>query len=120
MILIRVPALQLLYSQHDRAVSSAHRYTARELADRLAMNGLVLERVTYANTFLFPVALVWRWLRRSPGGTPQSDVKPLPRGLGWLNPLLAGLLAIEAWWLKHLRWRLPVGLSVIALARKPQ
>jgi hypothetical protein len=37
----------------------------------------------------------------------------------WLNPLLAGMLGIEAWWLKYLPWRLPVGLSVIALARKP-
>ena len=120
MILIRVPALQLLYSQHDRAVSSAHRYTAHELADRLAMNGLVLERVTYANTLLFPLVALWRLAQRSARGKPQSDVKPLPRGLGWLNPLLGGLLAIEAWWLKYMPWRLPVGLSVIALARKPQ
>lgn len=119
-ILVRAPAFQSLYSQHDRAVSTAHRYTARELGNCLAAQGLVLEKVTYANTLLYPVALAWRWARRSPGGTPQSDVKPLPPGLRWLNPLLAGLLGIEAWWLQHLPWRLPVGLSVIALARKPQ
>jgi hypothetical protein len=80
---------------------------------------LVLERVTYANALLFPLAVLWRWLRRSLTGAPRSDVKPLPIGLHWLNPLLVWVLGIEAWWLKYLPWRLPVGLSVIALARKP-
>lgn len=119
MVLVRVPAFQFLYSQHDRAVSAVHRYTAHELGRCLAKEGLVLERVTYANALLFPLAVLWRWLRRSPTGIPRSDVKPLPIGLRWLNPLLAGMLGIEAWWLKYLPWRLPVGLSVIALARKP-
>ncbi|MFB3923222.1 MAG: methyltransferase domain-containing protein [Terriglobia bacterium] len=119
-ILVRVPAFQFLYSQHDRAVSTVHRYTAHELADCLKREGLTLGRVTYANTFLFPLAALWRRLRRSQAGKCQSDVKPLPRGLRWLNPLLAGILGIEAWWLKCLPWRLPVGLSVIALASKPK
>jgi SAM-dependent methyltransferase len=119
MILVRVPAFQFLYSQHDRAVSTAHRYTARELGSCLAGEGLVLERVTYANFLLFPLAALWRILRRSLSGEPRSDVKPLPRGLRWLNPLLTALLGIEAWWLKYLPWGLPAGLSVIALARKP-
>jgi len=119
MVLVRVPAFQFLYSQHDRAVSTVHRYTARELGSCLAREGLVLERVTYANALLFPLAVLWRWLRRSLTGAPRSDVKPLPIGLHWLNPLLVWVLGIEAWWLKYLPWRLPVGLSVIALARKP-
>lgn len=118
-LLVRVPAFQFLYSQHDRAVYTEHRYTARELRARLEEQGLTVQRVTYANTILLPVVFVWRWLTRRGRADPQSDVRPLPRALRWLNPILAGLFAIEAAWLKMLPWRLPVGVSVMALAQKP-
>jgi SAM-dependent methyltransferase len=118
-LLVRVPAFQFLYSQHDRAVYTEHRYTARELRQRLEEQGLTVARTTYAMAILFPVALVWRWLTRSQHDSPQSDVRPLPGPLRWLNSPLAGLLAIEAAWLRWLPWRLPFGLSVMALARKP-
>lgn len=118
-LLVRVPAFQSLYSQHDRAVYTEHRYTARELRQRLEEQGLTVARTTYAMTILFPVALVGRWLTRSRRDSPQSDVRPLPGPLRWLNSPLAGLLAIEAAWLQWLPWRLPFGLSVMALARKP-
>jgi SAM-dependent methyltransferase len=119
-LLVRVPAFQFLYSQHDRAVYTKHRYTAGELRARLEEQGLRVERITYANTILFPVVAIWRWLTRSSRPHPQSDVRPLPSPLRWLNPLLAGLLAVEAAWLRHTPWGLPLGVSVLALARKPQ
>jgi SAM-dependent methyltransferase len=119
-LLVRVPAFQFLYSQHDRAVHTQHRFTAGELRARLEAQGLRVERLTYANAFLFPVAAIWRWLTRSDTPEPQSDVRPLPRILRWLNPVLAWLLAVEAAWLRYLPWRLPFGLSVIALAHKPE
>ena len=118
-ILLRVPAFQYLYGRHDRAVYTKHRYRIGELRQRLEAQDLVVERVTYANTILFPVAALWRMLTRSGGGDPQSDVRPLPRVIRWLNPVLAALLGIEAAWLRHTGWRLPFGLSAIALARKP-
>jgi hypothetical protein len=62
---------------------------------------------------------LWRWLTASRTEHVRSDVRPLPKAIGWLGPILDGLLAIEAAWLWHLPWRLPFGLSVIALARKP-
>jgi SAM-dependent methyltransferase len=117
-LLVRVPAFQFLYSQHDRAVYTKHRYTAGELRSRLEEHGLEVQRVTYANAFLFPVVLVWRWLTRSGRPDPQSDVRPLPRALRWLHPVLAALFSLEAAWLRCLPWRLPLGVSVLALARK--
>ncbi len=119
-LLVRVPAFQFLFSQHDRAVYTAHRYTAGELRVRLEEQGLEVERVTYANTFLFPVVLVWRRMTRSDRPAPQSDVRPLSKSLAWLNPILAGLFALEAAWLRYTPWRLPLGVSVMALARKPK
>lgn len=118
LLFLRLPAFQWLYGEHDRAIGTVHRYTAAELAESLLVHGLLLERVTYANTLLFPFAVLWRWLHRSLRPQPRSDVRPLPRGLDWMSPLLAAALAIEAAWLRALRWRLPVGLSVMAIARK--
>lgn len=117
-LFVRLPAFQCLYSAHDTAIHTVHRYRAGELAQCLVAQGLILERVTYANTILFPVAAIWRLLHRARQGQPRSDVRPLPRSLRWMNPLLVQLLALEAAWLRHFPWRLPFGLSVIAIARK--
>lgn len=114
-LLIRLPAFQSLYSGHDRAVATVHRYTRKELAQRLRAQHLEPIRMTYANTMLLPVAIVWRWLHREP----HSDVRPLSPGLRWMNSWLSAILSLEAFWLRYLPWRLPAGLSVIGMARKP-
>ena len=51
--------------------------------------GFVVEWTSYANGFLFPVILLRRFLKRVGigGGT---DVKPLPRGLRWLDGIFRG------------------------------
>lgn len=117
-LFVRVPAFQWLYSYHDRATSNVHRYNARELARCVSDSGLSLVRVTYANTLLFPLAVVRRWSHQPDERQPRSDVRPLPKALRWANPLLARLLALEAAWLRHVRWRLPFGVSVIGVAVK--
>ena len=119
LLLVRLPAFQLLRGAHDDAIRTVHRYRAAELAQCMVRQGSKLERVTYANTFLFPIAVVWRWLHRSQQKQPHSDVRPLPKFISWLNPIFVWILGVEAALLRHFRWRLPVGLSVIALARKP-
>ncbi len=120
LLIIRVSAFEWLRSEHDRAFGNVHRFTAPELRQALTSQGLKIERLTYANTALFPVAVIWRWLRRSSRPDPQSDVRPLPKGLRWINRPLAGLLMLEALWLRLVSWRLPFGLSLIALARKSE
>jgi hypothetical protein len=120
LILVRASAFQFLYSEHDRAVLTAHRFSANELRQNLVRQGLTLERLTYANTLLFPIAAVWRLLHRSSRQAKmRSDVRPLPALIRWLNPFFAWILGVEALWLRHSHWRLPIGLSVVALARKP-
>mgnify|MGYP001585555543 CR=1 FL=1 len=101
-------------------MANGGRFTVRELRLQLEKQGLELERLTYANTLLFPIAVAWRWLTRWKRGEPQSDVRPLPRLIRWLNPLLVWLLGMEAAWLRHPRRRLPYGLSAVALAHKPE
>jgi SAM-dependent methyltransferase len=113
-MLIRVPALKILWGAHDETVQSRHRYTRRELVRLLERRGLRVVRATYANTFLFPLLLVRRSLDRVLGRT-GSDVGFLPAPLEWL---FRRLLLSEAALVRR-GLTLPVGASVIALARRP-
>ena len=115
-LFIRVPAFMWLWSSHDEELEVRYRYTRGELAKRLTDSGFTVEWTSYANGFLFPVVLVRRFLKRAGigGGT---DVKPLPRGLRWLDGIFRRILAGEAAWFKSGR-RLPFGLSLICYARK--
>jgi len=115
-LFIRVPAFMWLWSSHDEAIEAWHRFSRGELVKHLADAGFVVEWTSYANGFLFPVILIHRFLKRAGIGA-GTDVKPLPRGLGWLDGIFRGILASEAAWFKSGR-RLPFGLSLIAYARK--
>lgn len=112
-LLVRVPALKMLWGAHDEAVHSRHRYRAPEVRSLLEGAGLVVERLTYANSFLFPLLAVRRGMDRLTGRH-GSDVGFLPAPLEWA---FRGLLGIEARLVRHVS--LPVGASVFAVARKP-
>jgi len=112
-LVVRVPALMLLWGAHDEAVHSRHRYTAGELVDLFAAAGLEGVRVTYANSILFPLLALRRTLDRWLGRH-GSDVEFLPAPLEWL---FLRFLLVEAW-LIGLGLRLPLGASVMARGRK--
>ncbi len=114
LLLVRVPALKLLWGAHDEAVHSRHRYTRSELEGLLAQAGLRLVRSSYANFFLFPVLLARRTLDRLLGRH-GSDVGFLPAPLEWG---FRSLLEVEAWLIGR-GVSLPIGASLFALARKP-
>ena len=80
------------------------------------MLGFETRLATYANTFLFPVVLLRRTLKKLGVGR-GTDVKPLPRGLGWIDPIFCKVMSAEAPILAARR-SLPFGLSVICCARK--
>jgi SAM-dependent methyltransferase len=112
-LLVRVPALKLLWGAHDEAVLSRHRYHRRELRALLEGTGLEVDRISYCNSILFPLLLARRtldrWLDRH-----GSDVEFLPAPLEWA--FKKALLAEAA--LIGRGFSLPVGASLVALARK--
>jgi SAM-dependent methyltransferase len=111
-LLVRVPALKMLWGAHDEAVHSRHRYTRGEVEALLRGAGLTVERASYANSFLFPVIAARRTLDRWTGRH-GSDVGFLPAPL---ELAFGALLRLEARLIP--RVSLPVGASVFALARK--
>lgn len=114
-LLVRTPAFQSLYGPHDVTLHTRHRYSTTEMAKKMEKAGLRVLETTYANTILFPIAVARRfWAKFRGSGSDESDVRPVPRPL---NTALTGVLGIEAAVIQ--KTRLPIGLSVIALGRKP-
>jgi SAM-dependent methyltransferase len=114
LVLVRVPALRILWGAHDAEVQSRHRYTRGELVALLGGCGLRVERATYCNSLLFPLLLARRTLDRALGRE-GSDVGFLSAPLEWAfgRTLLAEAALVRA------GLSFPVGASVVALARKP-
>jgi SAM-dependent methyltransferase len=116
-MIVAVPAFQLLWSQHDETFEHRRRYRARQLEEVVRAAGLQLERTTYTNFFVFPVAALWRVLSYRLGLgrlAPRHDFWPLPR---FVNALLVRLYTLEARLLRSLD--LPVGVSLVCVARRP-
>jgi SAM-dependent methyltransferase len=113
-LLVRVPALEILRGAHDEAVATRRRYTRGRLVSLLAGGGLRVVRSTYANALLFPLLLARRTLDRL-FGREGSDVAFLPAPL---EGLFKRLLLVEAAAVRR-GFCLPVGASVLALARRP-
>jgi len=113
-LLMRLPAYDWLRGRHDQAIHTARRYSRSQVMTLLEESGLNVQYASYANMFLFPLALIKRSLeklQRNP--RPASD---LSFPIGPLNGLFQWILSIEAVLIS--RFPLPFGLSVIAVARK--
>ncbi|HEY0319984.1 MAG TPA: class I SAM-dependent methyltransferase [Pyrinomonadaceae bacterium] len=116
---VRAAAYEWMKSSHDEALGTQHRYSIHELTGKLERAGFTILRASYANSILLPIAAIRRLLLKRIGLADRgSDVKPLPPGLGWLNSAFLGLLRGEANLIKRTKINLPVGLSIICLAKK--
>jgi SAM-dependent methyltransferase len=113
-LFLRLPAYNWLRAHHDEVVHTAHRFTTAEVRRALTASRFRVEKLSYANTFLFPLALgkrvAERWRAPADG---KSDVQPAST---WQNALLAPFLYAEARWLPH--GSLPFGLTVVAIGQK--
>ena len=116
LLLVTVPALPWLWSEHDEALDHLRRYQARRLRRILEEAGLEIQRLTPLITLLLlPIAalrLLQRLLPRKNAHPETAFIVP-PRSINWL---LIALLWLEHRW--ALRWNLPLGVSLLAVARK--
>ncbi|MDP8921391.1 MAG: class I SAM-dependent methyltransferase [Chloroflexota bacterium] len=112
-LLIRLPAHDWIRGAHDDAVHTRHRYTRDELTGKLDAVGFQLEHATYANSILFPIAPIKRYLEHRNGTQEATDLRRPPAPL---NRLLTDLLSLEAIPARGIG--LPWGLSVFAVARR--
>ncbi len=118
---VRAAAYRWMLSGHDQALGTQRRYSLNELVSKMQQAGFDVLRSTYANSFLFPVAMMRRLLLKRMGlADSGSDVKPLPDSMRWLNNGLSMVLGSESRLLKTPRTKLAFGLSTICIAQKPR
>jgi SAM-dependent methyltransferase len=115
-LLITVPAFAKLWGLHDQQMHHHRRYERAELAVKLQRAGFAVTRLSYCNMFMFPAALAMRgvdrlgerlWGRRKASG---AGMLPAP-----LNQVFAAIFGAERFLIG--RVRLPVGLSLVAVAQ---
>jgi SAM-dependent methyltransferase len=114
-VVLQVAAYRALWSAHDVATLTRHRYTRGELAEKVKGAGFDMVRVTYRNTLLSPLAVLIKLLRRARATTAtKSDLVVLPH---LVNRALFVVVAFENYVAR--RVRLPFGVSIFCVARKP-
>ena len=115
-LLLRTSALRIFRSRHSEFVWERQRFSAGRLRNLAAGVGLLIERLTYANFLLSPLALakfrLWEPLTRA---APSSGLAPLPRPV---ESFFYAALRLESA-LIGAGFRLPFGQSLYLLARKP-
>jgi len=111
-LLLRLPAYDWLRGEHDERVHTNRRYTQGLVKKLLEQSGFVVEHLSYANTILFPLAVIKR-LAEKIFPSSQSD---LMIETGRFNELLKHILSSEALFVS--KFGLPYGLSIFAVARK--
>jgi SAM-dependent methyltransferase len=117
-LLLRVAAYEWLRSSHDAEIMTYHRYGRKELRDAVMNAGFHILRLTSANTFLFPVAAVWRILKKVGLATSGSDVRSNTRGGSRTNQAMTAVLNLEAAILRRQNCNFGFGLSIFLLAAK--
>lgn len=111
---VTVPAFGFLWGPHDVLAGHRRRYRPAELSSLLSSGGLVVDRWSCFNTWLFPAVAAVRTVRRRRSPEPRSDFRMPPPAL---NRALLRLLASEAPVVA--RRSVPVGVSIVALAHRP-
>jgi len=115
LLFLRASALRVFRSRHSQFTWERQRFTRRRLDALARRHGLDILRLTYANSFLSPVAFVkfriWEPLTRQP---PASGLSPVP---AWLDQLLYVPLALERRWISR-GGGFPWGQSLYLLGRK--
>ncbi len=115
LLAMRVSALDILRSRHSEFAHERQRFTRARLVRLAESCGISVERCTYANSFLLPVALakfrIWEPLT---GRSPSSGVEPVHR---ILDRLLGAPFRLEAACIGA-GINLPLGQSLLLLGYK--
>jgi len=113
-LLLRLPAYDWLRGRHDIAVQTAQRFSIKAVTRLFHQCNLTILHQSYANTFLFPLALMKRLMENT--RSEKVKTSDLTVEFGWLDKVLGKILSLEAPLIS--RWSLPFGLSLVAIAQK--
>jgi len=108
-LMLTVPAYSWMWGPHDIHLHHKRRYSKTRLLADCARAGLSVQRASYFNTLLFPLAVVARLLERMTGKQSNAASR-VPQRL--VNAFLTSVFSFEGILLS--RMTLPFGLSLLA------
>lgn len=107
-VVLTVPAYMFLWSTHDDLNKHFRRYTLTELKELFKINGFRINKLTYFNTFLFPIAYLHKI-------TQNKETKPYHPGR-LLNNILYFFFNLESGIIPCAN--LSFGVSLLLIAEK--
>jgi SAM-dependent methyltransferase len=113
-LVITVPACPFLWSYHDIQHHHKRRYRRRELKSLLLESGFRIRHTTFFNTWLFPVIVVTRLLRRMKSSVKIGEDTGMPSR--FINGILQCIFSSERYLLGRIS--MPFGASLLAVAVK--
>jgi len=116
-LIVFVPALMILWSEHDIVNMHFRRYTRKNLKKNLLAKNFIIEKSSYWNFLLFFPILIYRLISRIKVFKKQSPKGNLEKQR-FFNPLLFSLINFENKLLSIINF--PIGVSVFCVARKHQ
>ncbi len=115
-LIVFVPAYQFLWSFQDEISYHQRRYEAGDLKQKVLQAGFEIEKLSYVNSFLFPVIWLGRLiLRKFPkffSISSESQMNP-----SWMNKYLYYIFRAEMPLLHSMNF--PFGVSILCVCRKP-
>lgn len=114
-LVLRVPANKWLNLRHDTHVHTRERYNKGELLEKLKIPGFKIEKISFVNFVLLPLAAI-RYLfeRLNPDREVSSGIEKTSPF--FINAVLTFILFIEALLIAKLNF--PFGLGLVAVCRK--
>jgi SAM-dependent methyltransferase len=112
-LMMTVPALPWLWSQHDVTHHHFRRYTRRQLEGALRRAGLEPVRISYFNTLLFPAIAAVRLFKKALSLKEKGDDSMPPV---FMNGLLKKIFGLESNFIGRIS--MPIGVSLLAVARR--
>jgi len=105
-ILLLVPAKKFAYTKLDKALGHFRRYEKNELKEKLERSGFVVEHI-----FFFNIVGLMSWMIRDRMEQTHTSLRPYQI---WLFEKIVPILALFERFIP-----IPMGISLIAVARKP-
>ncbi len=119
-VIITLPAYNFLFSNNDRAAHHKRRYSAGEISRKAQVAGFNVRKVTYINTFLFPVifsALILIKIKEAIFPVANPDKTNISFSVPQIiNSILASIFCFESRILKNISF--PFGHSLVCIAQK--
>jgi SAM-dependent methyltransferase len=114
-LVLFTPAFNFLWGKQDEVGHHRRRYTTSDLNNKISNIGLSIIKISYTNTFLFPLIfggrLVLRFFPLKPKLISENDLSPQ-----WANGTLTAIFQAEKGFLRRINF--PFGVSILCIAEK--